>query len=206
MVDAVVNAPSRAVRTDRVAARRRELAAAALETIADRGFVNTGLRDIAAHTGLSLGILHYYFDDKDDLIGQAVWQSKVECAHRYDAVVATSLTSAELAEGFGAELAATLVADCAEHRLWYDLRNQALFQNGFRDTIIAIDGLLTDMVWSVVARYAELSGSTPQVRPAEAYAMFDGFFRNSLIAHLRDVPDAPENLRIGAVRMLHSTL
>lgn len=188
--------------TDKFALRRRELADAALTAIAARGFANTGLRDVASHSALSHGVLHYYFDDKDDLIGQAIWQYKSECARRYDPIVATARTGAELAERFGAEMAATLRDEADMHRLWYDLRNQALFDTGFRDTIVAIDRLLSDMVWAVVRRYAELEGREPVVDPASAYALFDGVFLNALIAYLRGDLDAVDRVRRSSIRLL----
>lgn len=188
--------------TDKFALRRRELADAALTAIAARGFANTGLRDVASHSALSHGVLHYYFDDKDDLIGQAIWQYKSECARRYDPIVATSQTGSELAERFGAEMAATLRDEADMHRLWYDLRNQALFDAGFRDTIIAIDQLLSDMVWAVITRYAELEGHEPVVDRSSAYALFDGVFLNALIAYLRGDLSAVGRLRQSSIRLL----
>lgn len=187
---------------DKFALRRRELADAALTAVAERGFANTGLRDVAAHTELSLGLLHYYFEDKDDLIGQAIWQYKSECARRYDPIVETSQTSTELIERFSVEITSTLRDEADMHRLWYDLRNQALFDTGFRDTIIAIDELLIDMVWSVVTRYAELEGRSPAVDARSAYALFDGIFLNALIAYLRGDIDAIDRLRVASIRLL----
>ncbi|PQZ57457.1 MULTISPECIES: TetR/AcrR family transcriptional regulator [unclassified Microbacterium] len=192
--------------TDKFAARRRELADAALTAIAERGFARTGLRDVAAHTELSHGLLHYYFEDKDDLIGQAIWQYKSECARRYDPIVESSQTGSELAERFGAEMAATLRDEADMHRLWYDLRNQALFDAGFRDTIIAIDALLSDMVWAVVERFSALEGRTPVVDPSSAYALFDGIFLNALIAYLRGDLEAVEHLRAASIRLLLSAV
>lgn len=189
-------------RVDKFALRRRDLANAAVAAVAERGFAHTGLRDIAAQTGLSLGLLHYYFDDKDDLIAQAIWQYKAECARRYDPIVETAQTGAELAERFGEEISATLRDEADMHRLWYDLRNQALFDTGFRDTIIAIDGLLSDMVWAVVERYAELEGHAPAVDAVSAYALFDGIFLNALIAYLRGDLDAIERIRLSSIRLL----
>lgn len=192
--------------TDKFAARRRELADAALTAIAERGFARTGLRDVAAHTDLSHGLLHYYFEDKDDLIGQAIWQYKSECARRYDPIVESSQTGTELAERFGAEMAATLRDEADMHRLWYDLRNQALFDAGFRDTIIAIDALLSDMVWAVVERFSALEGRAPVVDPSSAYALFDGIFLNALIAYLRGDLEAVEHLRLASIRLLLSAV
>ncbi|WP_293696596.1 TetR/AcrR family transcriptional regulator [uncultured Agrococcus sp.] len=203
MGDVAVRAERSSV--DKFALRRRELADAALAAVAQRGFAKTGLRDVAAQTALSLGSLHYYFDDKDDLIGQAIWQHKSECARRYDPIVESAQTGAELADRFGEEMSATLRDEADLHRLWYDLRNQALFDTGFRDTIISIDALLRDMVWSVVTRYAELEGRAPETDAVSAYAMFDGIFLNALIAYLRGDTGAVERIRVASVRLLTGT-
>jgi len=192
--------------TDKFAARRRELADSALSAIAERGYARTGMRDVAAHSDLSHGALHYYFEDKDDLIRQAIWQYKSECARRYDPIVETSETAQELARRFGDEMAATLRDESDMHRLWYDLRNQALFDEGFRETIVAIDDLLREMVWNVVLRYGELSGTAPAVDPLEAYALFDGLFLNCLIAYLRGDLTALDRIRESSPRLLAAAI
>jgi AcrR family transcriptional regulator len=198
----------RAERTvvNKFATRRRELADSALAAIAEQGFANTGLRDIAARTELSTGILHYYFDGKDDLIAQAIWQYKSECARRYDPIVETATTADELADRFGIEISATLRDESDMHRLWYDLRNQALFQDGFRPTIIAIDALLTDMVWAVVQRHAELRGTSANIDRDTAYALFDGLFLNCLIAYLRGDLTALDQISLRTKNLLAASV
>jgi len=192
--------------TDKFAARRRQLAEVALHAIADGGFANTGLRDVAARTDLSHGLLHYYFDSKDDLISQAIWAYKSECARRYDPIIETAQSSDELAVRFGAEMAATLRDESNLHRLWYDLRNQALFEDGFRSTIVDIDALLQDMVWAVVERYATLSGRSPMIDPVDAYALFDGLFLNCLIAYLRGDLSALDRVNASSIRLLSAAV
>lgn len=195
---------ARAVRThgNKFSARRTTLAQSALVALAEHGFAGTGLREIAHHSALSHGSLHYYFDDKDDLIAEAVWSFKSTCARRYDEIVATATDCDELAARVGQRMAATLREDAALHRLWYDLRNQSLFGRGFEDTIVRIDALLTDMIWSIVERYGELCGSRPQLEPAFVYALLDGLFQNELISFLRGDTDAPERLQRECVTLL----
>lgn len=193
-------------KVDKFDARRRELAEAALVAIAARGYANTGLRDVAAETELSTGILHYYFNDKNDLVAQAIWQYKTECAKRYDPIVETAVTADELLDRFGQAIAATLRDETDMHRLWYDLRNQSLFDAGFRDTIVAIDELLEAMVWRVVTAYAELAGGTPHVDAKTAYSLFDGLFMNSMIGFVRGELDAIERLRVGGVALLTASV
>lgn len=191
---------------DKFALRRGELARAALAAIAEQGYARTGMRDIAQHSDLSHGSLHYYFDDKDDLVALAVWNHKSQCARRYDPIVETARTPDELTDRFSDEMAATLREEASLHRLWYDLRNQALFQPGFHETIERIDALLEEMVWAVATRYAELVGRTLALRPPLVYALFDGLFRTTLIRFLRGEAAAVDELRDAAPRLLRSTL
>lgn len=191
---------------DKFAERRRMLADAALAVLAAQGYANTGLRDIAEHSKLSHGSLHYYFDDKSDLIAAAVWQFKSTCARRYDDVVATAGTPAELVAGFGDVLSATLSDEAELHRVWYDVRNQAQYDDGFRETVEAIDVLLRDMVWAVVLRHAELVDASPTVGPEFVYAAFDGVFQAAVVAHLRGDDGAAVRLREDGTRLLAMTV
>ena len=63
---------------DKVAQRRSELAAAALKTLSELGYARTSLRDIAANSEFSHGVLHYYFRDKVDLITYCVREYKAQ--------------------------------------------------------------------------------------------------------------------------------
>src|SRR6202046_4015119 len=142
---------------DKFAERRDELAAAARQTLAELGYANTSLRDIAQNSAFSHGVLHYYFADKSELITYCVRQYKAECVTRYDAIVTTATAADELRAGFGAAMAGTLRDDVTVHRLWYDLRNQSLFEEKFRADVTEIDHSLERMIWRIVSRYAELS-------------------------------------------------
>jgi AcrR family transcriptional regulator len=179
---------------DKFAERRDQLAAAALATLAEQGYANTSLRDIAQHSEFSHGVLHYYFADKFELITYCVRQYKAECVRRYDAIVATATAADELRAGFGAAMAGTLREDATLHRLWYDLRNQSLFEEKFRADAADIDHSLERMIWRIVSRHAELSGRRLAVTPALAYALFDGVFQHALLRHLSGDETAGQDL------------
>jgi AcrR family transcriptional regulator len=190
---------------DKFAERRAQLAAAALQTLAELGVARTSLRDIAQNSEFSHGVLHYYFSDKIELITCCVRQYKAECVKRYDSIVATATTPEELRTGFGAAMAGTLREDGAMHRLWYDLRNQSLFDEAFRPDVKDIDQSLERMIWRIVSRFAELTGKPPAVTPSVAYALADGLFQHALIAHLSGDPAAADGLS-GCVRLLLPSL
>jgi AcrR family transcriptional regulator len=187
---------------DKFAVRRAELAAAALQTLAEFGYARTSLRDIAQNSNFSHGVLHYYFSDKIELITYCVRQYKAECVTRYDNIVATAGSAEELRRGFGAAMAATLRQDAQMHRLWYDLRNQSLFEESFRDDVREIDQSLERMIWRIVSKHADLAGAPLAVPPGLAYAIFDGLFQQALIRHLGGAETAAGDLQASTERVL----
>jgi AcrR family transcriptional regulator len=169
---------------DKFAERRAQLAAAALQTLAELGYARTSLREIAQNSEFSHGVLHYYFSDKIELITCCVRQYKAECVKRYDSVVAESGSAAELRKGFGAVMAGTLRDEAKMHRLWYDLRNQSLFDDAYQADVADIDQSLERMIWRIVSKYSELSGAPVAMSRAAAYAVYDGLFQHALISYL----------------------
>ena len=191
---------------DKFAERRDQLAAAALQTLAEQGYANTSLRDIAQNSDFSHGVLHYYFADKFELITYCVRKYKAECVTRYDAIVATATAAGELCAGFGAAMAGTLRDDATMHRLWYDLRSQSLFEEKFRADIAEIDHSLERMIWRIASRYAELRGAALAVTPAVAYALMDGLFQHALLRHLSGDATAAAELDQNVQQLLPALL
>ena len=180
---------------DKFAERRAQLADSALQTLSELGYARTSLRDIAQNSEFSHGVLHYYFTDKVDLIMQCVKQYKAVCVKRYDEIVATARTATELKHSFSIVLADTMRDDAPMHRLWYDLRNQSLFEESFRADVIEIDQSLQRMIWRIVSQYAELIGAPLVVPSSTAYAIFDGLFQQALLKHIAGNSDARDQLQ-----------
>ena len=175
------NATGRRSPADKHDERRRALAQSALKTLGEIGYARASLREIANNSDFSHGVVHYYFEDKHDLIVYCVREYKAVCVRRYDGVVADSTTPEELAAGFADQLVLTLDEDAAMHRLWYDVRTQSMFEERLRDVAVEIDGWLEDMIWRIVSRYAELAGAEPAMPAPVIYAMFDGLFQQALM-------------------------
>jgi TetR/AcrR family transcriptional repressor of bet genes len=163
--------------------RREQLAEAALQTLGELGYARTSLREIASNSPFSHGVLHYYFDDKLDLIVYCVQYYKARCVTRYDAVVSDSTTPEGLLDAFAAKLVETILEEGPMHRLWYDLRTQSMFEPRLREAVVAIDKSLADMVWRVVLRFAELDGRSPAMPASSAYGLLDGLFQQALVNH-----------------------
>jgi AcrR family transcriptional regulator len=52
--------------------RRRQILEAACEAIAERGFAAVRISDVAAKANTSTGTVHYYFDNRQDVLRQAL--------------------------------------------------------------------------------------------------------------------------------------
>jgi AcrR family transcriptional regulator len=174
--------------------RRRALADSALRTLGELGYARSSLREIANNSEFSHGVVHYYFSDKRQLIVYCVQQYKQTCVTRYDSVVADSTSPEGLLDGFAAKLRETIVEEAPMHRLWYDLRSQSMFEESLREAVGQIDRTLEDMVWQVVARYADLAGTTPAPTPNAAYGMLDGLFQQALLGYLAGDEQALDTL------------
>jgi TetR/AcrR family transcriptional regulator, transcriptional repressor of bet genes len=168
---------------DKFDERRNELAEAALLTLGQLGYARTGLRDIASNSPYSHGVLHYYFQDKTELVCYTVRYHKARCVTRYDDVVAGAASEAALLQGVAAKLVEAVLDEAPAHRLWYDLRVQSMFDERLRDTVLAIDQQLEDMVWRIVSRYSELAGRPAAMDRPSAYAVFDGLFQAALLGY-----------------------
>jgi AcrR family transcriptional regulator len=187
---------------DKFAERRAQLADAALQTLAELGYARTSLREIAQNSPFSHGVLHYYFSDKQDLITHCVRQYEAACVTRYDEIVAAASSAGELKREFSAAMAQTLRTDAPMHRLWYDLRNQSLFEESFRADVLEIDQRREAMIWRVVSRYAELAGISVTLSPAAAYAILDGLFQQALLHYLAGSEGPADDLAANVVRVL----
>jgi hypothetical protein len=99
-------------------------------------------------------------------------------------------------------MAQTLASDAPMHRLWYDLRNQSLFEESFRADVLEIDQRREEMIWRVISRYADFAGITVALSPAAAYAILDGLFQQALLRQLAGHEAAASDLAANVVRVL----
>jgi AcrR family transcriptional regulator len=166
------------------AARKRELAEAALDTLAEFGFARTNLRDIAKASGASLGVLHYYFRDKVDLITYCVALYKRDFVDHLNSATATARTADELRTSFIEGLVGSVREQPKRHRLWYDIRAQSLFDESFRPAMWAIDADIEAMIGAFLARMEQLGGGRSSIEVGTAYALLDGLFQRYLLKHI----------------------
>lgn len=164
--------------------RRAELADATLATLGEFGYARTSLREIAQRTSFSHGVLHYYFQDKTELITYCVRRYKQQCVTRYDEIILNAPDAATLAQQFADALATTLSQDTAMHRLWYDIRARAMFEQTLQPTVQDLDNQLEFMVVRVLQAYCAHLGTHLMVSRTTAYSVLDGIFEGCLYRYV----------------------
>ncbi len=185
--------------------RRDRLADSALVTLGSLGYARTSLREIAANSEFTHGVIHYYFRDKTELITYCVRYYKATCVKRYDGVIRDSTTAEELVQAFADKLVETISTEAPMHRLWYDLRTQSMFDEALREDVLFIDATLETMIWRVLERYAALTGRPVRLPSSTAYAMLDGVFERALLRHVCGDARALQDLHatvLGALPLL----
>jgi len=179
---------------------RNELASHAIVALSELGYARTGLRDIATVSGRSVGALTYYFDDKIDLISYCVRLYKEQFVRQIDLAINRHNSSTEVMEAVTSAFAWAIEHNAHKHRLWYDIRSQALFEEAFRPVVREIE----DNLIAMVVRFLTQLG-----RPVEhgqtAYFLLDGLFRVHLQSALEGNARAPENLKVAMCGVLDST-
>lgn len=165
------------VRAERKNAKReekkRQIAESAIEALKELGYANTSLRDIAQKCDLSLGMLHYYFEDRTDLIIYCVRFYKQDFVLTITQALEKATDRAAVLDAFAMALAGSIVDDARIHRLWYDIRNQAMFDETFRPVVDEIETALIGIVSTAFAKTGRRQPDSVEI----PYAMLDGVFR-----------------------------
>ncbi len=164
-------------RADRKNAKRdekkRKIAENAIEALKQLGYANTSLRDIAGNSDLSLGMLHYYFEDRSDLIIYCVQIYKQEFVRKIVSALEQAEGRDQVIDAFSEALVVSIIDDEMTHRLWYDIRTQAMFDATFRPIVAEIEAMLIDIVRTAFQK----AGHGVQDGVELHYALLDGAFR-----------------------------
>lgn len=182
-------------RDERREAVREELVQNALATLSELGYAQTSLRDIAAQAGRSVGLVHYYFDDKHELIIACVQLYKAGFITQMAEWVEPDLPPAVLQHTFVSGLAETIRDQAPIHRLWYDIRAEAMFDARFSDPVRTIEDAMIDVIRTVLERL-----ELPPEQAKLAYSGLDGAFRLALSEFLAS-PEADSDAPLDALQV-----
>lgn len=185
-------------------ARRSALVDSALRTLSELGYANTSVRDIAQNSEFSHGVLHYYFADKAELIEECIHRIEQMTADRVAEMPTTASSASEYADAVATVLADSLRTETADHRLWYDLRSQSMFDDQLREAAGSIDRSRGVQAWTIVERYAAIADRSPAVSPAVAYQVIDGVFFHHVLAMVYGDETSPDRLRAATAEALEA--
>ena len=170
--------------------KKDQIARSATQALQELGYANTSLRDIAARADLALGTLHYYFENRSHLILHCVSIYKTAFISGLEEALRGASGRASVINALANALATSIVEDAETHRLWYDIRSQALFDPAFRPIVHELEVALIAVVESAATR----TGSAQPDTGAFGYALIDGIFRYQMQNQVTGTPRDHESL------------
>jgi AcrR family transcriptional regulator len=178
---------------------RSELAGHAITALSQLGYARTGMRDIAQLSNRSVGALTYYFDDKIDLICYCVRMYKKAFIAEIDLAIDHGVQTGDVAQSIAKAFSQSIANSAETHRLWYDIRSQALFEKSFREVVSEIEENLLTLMARILKGFV--------VSPSELksnYFILDGLFRLALQEHLNGNIHASSELEKNIVDLFSS--
>ena len=193
-IEAIEDSPRKAA--PRNTEKKRELALHALSSLAELGFARMNLRDVAQRSGVSLGVIHYYFENKTELLTYGVVLYKEDFVKDIKTLIRAAPDPATLSGGVADFLANTVAQDAQVHRLWYDVRAQAQFDAAFHACVAEVEHALIDIFVALLTKLQTLGVKCRETDPLRLYILIDGWFRYFLQQQLKGDVDAPNAFRI----------
>ena len=143
-------------KSEKSSEKKRELALHAISSLAELGFARINLRDVAQRSGVSLGVIHYYFENKTDLLICCVGMYKEDFIVGLKELIAQARQVDKLVVDLADYLADTIDRHAHIHRLWYDVRAQAQFDSAFQPAVDEVEHALTDVFRVLLVKLQEL--------------------------------------------------
>ena len=165
------------------ALKKQELLQHALLLLAENGFAALNLRDLASRAGMSLGLIHYYFSDKQALLTEALQLYK----SGFIAQLHTALLQADDADQLINTAVQVFTAIATEpqslHRLWYDLKAQAMFDTAFREVLHQTEQQLIDLCAAFLSKLNHLRGSSSPspLSALDLYLLLDSHLQYAML-------------------------
>jgi len=175
-------------------AKRAFLIQQAARCLAEKGYAHVSLRDIARESGMSLGILHYYFANKEELLLAVIQSYK----NRFIVDVEQALLQHPVTgwmDRLTSVLRDALARDRNTHRLWYDFQVQAMYHGPFRTEVNQIRNRLLELIDRAVQQLqAEGAVSNVPYRrellATMLYSLIDGLFFQALLSEDEQAEEA----------------
>ena len=177
---------------------RDALLDATRRVISRSGFAATTVGEITREAGASLGLLHYHFESKDEVVAEAFAQAAREDLAELRAI---SLRHEDPADRLAAFLDQSEWSDTESWRLWVDAWGESVHTPLVRDTLGRFDvgwrAVLAELIDDGVRR-GRWECADPQDTAARLVAVIDGIGLHTTV-HGEDVP--PERATAWARRL-----
>lgn len=188
-------------RSRRLGARREEkrqqIAESALEALMLYGCAGTTLRDIAERSGLSLGMMHYYFEDRRDLVIYCLQLYQDAFMARFESLIAEAESREDTLSAMAEGLADAVQNEALANRFWYDIRTLSLFDPSILPVVNGFQTALIDFA----RRLSPLFGF-PESEAEARFAMLEGVFRYHAQRAIAGQVDDRDTLRQAFRRVL----
>ena len=175
--------PSGQRRSSKRSEKKHDIALHALAALAEIGFARINQREIAARSGVALGVIHYYFEDKNELMIHCVGLYNDAFVVRCDETIATADSVTTLQAQYIGKMVIALENHAHAHRLWYDARAQALFDETFRPVVDDFELRMVGNIHHFFDRLVALGGKpeiTGCIDALKNYLAVDRWFRYCL--------------------------
>lgn len=130
---------------------------------------------------------------------------KVICNRRCADILAASATADDLVRAAVEIVTSSAVENQAHHRMWFDLRNQCMFDHELRRPVREVGNLIEDLIAQVMSRHAELAGEQREIPAHVAVATLDALFQQAVASATGGCSDATDKLRDGLRFILTGT-
>ena len=186
--------------------RREEIARLSEAAFHEKGYVQTSLRDIANHTGISLGSLTYHFGDRSDLVQFCARQYKLSFIKEIETLCKKAVDTESLVKGFIKIVVNAVVNDSKTHSLWYQAKSEALFDDTFYEMVTEIELKLQEVVAATLAAAEKLSGDSIDFDRLQAYWLLDNMFQHYLLEQVNEHAKVKNNFRKALKKFFEKTL
>ncbi len=179
-------------------AKKNVFAHATLSLLAEHGYADISLRLIAKETKVALGLLSYYFKDKNALLSYSITLYKQGFIQELEATFSADLPLEDITYNIIELLAKYLNENADSHRLWYDIRAQAMYRSEFQSVVSEYE----DSMIQLIGMFMKQCGRDDD--PLEFYIIFDGFFRYFLQQKLAGDDNSAELFRKRLTHLFNS--
>jgi TetR/AcrR family transcriptional repressor of bet genes len=165
--------------------RRRELIAATMETIAERGLAGTTLAEVTGRAGLSLGLANHHFSSKENLLTATLRHLAVELRTVWVARQADpGLTAAEKLRAIVEGMFDPAICMPTKIAVWFAFFGDAHYRSVYRAMVAEFDTERSDVIEALCSTLARQDGRSeidPHAMAQSIEALADGLWLNLML-------------------------